>query len=327
MMTNLNGTRSTSTLTHVETMFDARSERVNPWDGLGKKIKGAVTSEEAIKLAGLDWNVVSRVVIDKTTGIEIPNWKANVRDVDDNVLGMVTGRYKIVQNDEAFAFTDSLLGEGVTYETAGSLNGGKKVWMLARLEGRDLAGEKIDPYLVFTNSHDGKGSVRVAMTPIRVWCSNTLNLALHKASRQWSCTHTGDIGGKLEDARMTIMNSEKYLGALKDEFETLKMYKITKDKMFDFAKELLPIDAVKDTAIKVRRVTEERELLMNCWDAEDLSQTENSLFKFVNAVSDFSTHRPALRSSNTYKENRFMKVVNGDTLIDKAYQIAQRELV
>ena len=327
MMTNLTGERRTSTVTHVESMFDARDTRKNPWDGLGKEIKGAVTSKDAIKLAGLDWNVVSRVVVDKTTGIEIPNWKANVRDIDNSVLGMVSGRYQIVQNEEAFAFTDSLLGEGVTYETAGSLNGGKRVWMLARLEGRDLAGEKIDPYLVFTNSHDGKGSVRVAMTPIRVWCSNTLNLALRKAQRQWSCTHTGDIGGKLEDARLTIMNSEKYLGALKDEFETLKMHKITKDKMFDFTKELLPIDAVKDTAVKVRRITEERELLMNCWDAPDLQQTENSLFKFVNAVSDFSTHKPAKRNTKTGKENRFYSVVNGDTLIDKAYQIAQRELI
>lgn len=305
MMTNLTGERRTSTVTHVESMFDAKDTRKNPWDGLGEEIKGAVTSKDAIKLAGLDWNVVSRVVVDKTTGIEIPNWKANVRDIDDSVLGMVSGRYQIVQNEEAFAFTDSLLGEGVTYETAGSLNGGKRVWMLARLEGRDLAGEKIDPYLVFTNSHDGKGSVRVAMTPIRVWCSNTLNLALRKAQRQWSCTHTGDIGGKLEDARLTIMNSEKYLSALKDEFETLKMYKITKDKMFDFTKELLPIDAVKDTAVKVRRITEERELLMNCWDAPDLQQTENSLFKFVNAVSDFSTHKPAKRNTKLVRRIDF----------------------
>ena len=327
MMTNLTGERTTSTMTHVESMFDARDTRRNPWDGLGKEIKGAVSSRDAIKLAGLDWKVVQRVVVDKKTNIEIPNWKANVRDIDNQCLGMVTGRYQIVQNEEAFAFTDSLLGEGVTYETAGSLNGGKRVWMLAKLEGRDLAGEKIDPYLVFTNSHDGKGSVRVAMTPIRVWCSNTLNLALRKAQRQWSCTHTGDIGGKLEDARQTIMNSEKYLGALKDEFETLKLHKITKDKMFDFTKELLPIDAINDSAIKARRITEDREMLMRCWDASDLQQTENSLFKFVNAVSDFSTHKPAKRITKTGQKNRFYNVVNGDTLIDKAYQIAQRELI
>lgn len=319
-----NTMRRTNNVTHVETMFNAR---VTPWDGLGREIAGAVTSKDALRLAQLDWHVKSRAVKDSMTGNIIPNWKANVRDIDDSVLGMVSGRYQIVQNDEAFAFTDALLGEGVTYETAGSLNGGRKVWMLARLDGRDIAGEKIDPYLVFTNSHDGKGSVRVAITPIRVWCSNTLNLALKRAQRQWSCTHTGDINGKLEDARMTIINSEKYLGALKDEFETLKLKKITKDKMFEFTKELLPLDEVRDTVLKANNIERDRELLMQCWDAPDLQQTENSLFKFVNAVSDFSTHRPAKRITETGQQNRFMKVVNGDDLIDKAYKIAQRELI
>ena len=196
-----------------------------------------------------------------------------------------------------------------------------------RLGRRDVGGGKVDPDLVVTNRHDGKGCVRVAITPIRVWCSNTLNLALQRAQRQWSCTHTGDINGKLEDARMTIINSEKYLGALKDEFETLKLKKITKDKMFEFTKELLPLDEVRDTVLKANNIERDRELLMQCWDAPDLQQTENSLFKFVNAVSDFSTHRPAKRITETGQQNRFMKVVNGDDLIDKAYKIAQRELI
>ena len=122
--------RRTNNLTHVETMFDARR---TPWDGLGKGIAGAVTSRDAIRLAGLDWNVVPTDIISEATGLKIPGYKANVRDIDNKTLGIVTERYKIVQNEEAFAFTDELLGEGVTYETAGALQSGKKVWMLARL--------------------------------------------------------------------------------------------------------------------------------------------------------------------------------------------------
>ena len=320
MMENIE--RRTSSVTNVETIFNARQK---PWEGLGEEIEGAVTSKEAIKLAGLDWNVVARSVKDSYTGLDIPGWKANVRDIDNSVLGMVTDKYKIIQNDEAFAFTDALLGEGVKYETAGSLYGGKRVWMLAKLDTKDLAGEKIDPYLVFTNSHDGKGSVRVAMTPIRICCSNTLNLALRKSKRQWACSHMGNIDGKLEDARQTILNSEKYLQALRTEFETLKLKKITKDKMFEFTKELLPI-TIEDTELKARRIQEDRDMLMTCWDAPDLQQTENSMFKLVNAVSDYSTHKPARRMTRTVQENRFMNIVNGDTLIDKAYKIALREI-
>lgn len=99
----------------------------------------------------------------------IRGFKANVRDRDNQVLGIVTDRYKVVQNEEAFAFTDALLGEGVRYETAGSLQGGKRTWMLARLPHQYIiSGDEISPYLVFMNSHDGTGAIKTAITPT-VW--------------------------------------------------------------------------------------------------------------------------------------------------------------
>ena len=88
-----------------------------------------------------------------------------------------------MQNEEAFQFTDDLLGDGVTYETSGSLQGGKKVWMLARLPRKNLiAGDQVAPYLVIFNSHDGSSGVKVAMTPIRVVCQNTLLSLIHISS-------------------------------------------------------------------------------------------------------------------------------------------------
>jgi len=81
------------------------------------------------------------------------------------VLGVVTDRYKIVQNHEAFAFTDALIGEGVKYETAGSLQEGRKIWLLAKLPDRYIMeGERIEPYLCFSSSHDGNGSIKVCIT-------------------------------------------------------------------------------------------------------------------------------------------------------------------
>ncbi len=69
------------------------------------------------------------------------------------ILGVVTDRYKVVQNEEAFAFTDELLGEGVTYETAGSLQEGRRTWILAKLPHRYIiSGDEAIPYLVFMNS-------------------------------------------------------------------------------------------------------------------------------------------------------------------------------
>ena len=114
---------------NVETMFSVRE---TPWHGLGRIVMDAPASREALELAGLDWQVESRNIY-SGTGAMIPGYRANVRNTDDAVLGVVSDRYRIVQNEEAFQFTDDLLGEGITYETAGSLQGGKKVWMLAKL--------------------------------------------------------------------------------------------------------------------------------------------------------------------------------------------------
>ena len=106
----------------VETMFSVREK---PWHGLGTIVSEAPDSQKALELAGLDWNVIQKDIITSDGSSVIPGFKANVRDTDNSVLGIVTDRYKVVQNSEAFAFTDELLGEGVRYETAGSLQDGR----------------------------------------------------------------------------------------------------------------------------------------------------------------------------------------------------------
>ncbi len=151
---------------NVETMFF--TGRTAPWHGLGTMVENAPTSEDALILAGLDWKVVQKNLVTED-GFSVPGFKANVRDLDNRTLGVVTDRYKVVQNDEAFSFTDSLLGEGVTYETAGSLQEGRRTWILAKLPQRYIiSGDELTPYLVFMNSHDGTGAIKAAMTPIRV---------------------------------------------------------------------------------------------------------------------------------------------------------------
>lgn len=113
----------------VETMF---SVRVKPWHGIGTIVEECPNSMEAIQLAGLDWKVEQRNVY-TDNGIPIPGYRVNIRDSDQGILGVVSDRYQVVQNEDAFAFTDELVGEGVRYETAGSLQNGKRTFILARL--------------------------------------------------------------------------------------------------------------------------------------------------------------------------------------------------
>ena len=304
---------------NVERMFYVRE---TPWHGLGTKVMEAPASEEALKIAGLDWKVLQEPIY--TMGKEqIEGFKVNVRDTDRRVLGVVSDRYKIVQNQEAFSFTDELLGEGVRYETAGSLQNGRKVWLLARMPHEYIiSGERITPYLVFFNSHDGSGAIKAALTPIRVVCQNTLNLALSTAKRSWSMIHTGNIQGKIQEARDTLFLAEKYMDSLGKEFESLRKKKLSERQVQEYIEILLPIED-GSTPQQIRNMKRLREdLEMRYYDAPDLKDLGNNGYRFVNAVSDFATHGNPLRRTANYQENLFARTVEGNPFIDKAYQMA-----
>ena len=136
---------------NVESMFSVREK---PWHGLGTIVAEAPNSSAALELAGLDWTVTQKDIATADGGKIIPGFKANVRESDNKVLRIVTDRYRVVQNTEAFAFTDALLGEGVHYETAGSLQGGRRIWQLAKFPQQYIInGDEITSYLAFMNSN------------------------------------------------------------------------------------------------------------------------------------------------------------------------------
>ena len=167
----------------VESMFSAVE---TPWHRIGKVTEDALTSAEAITEAELDWEVELRGLYTDEVFLgghkkimEVPDAFATVRNSDNKVLGVVGNRYTPIQNIECFDFLDTVLDDSsARYETAGSLYGGKIVWMLVNL-GKDIVvGEdRTVPYLLLTNSHDGSTAIKGMTTPIRVVCANTLSLA------------------------------------------------------------------------------------------------------------------------------------------------------
>jgi len=303
---------------NVESMFYVREA---PWHGLGERVEDAINSTDALQQAGLNWTVIQRSILTDTL-MDIPGFKANIRDVDNQVLGVVSNRYKIVQNHEAFAFTDDLLGEGVRYETAGSLQNGRKVWLLAKLpEKYIISGDHISPYLVFSNSHDGSGSIKVAMTPIRVVCQNTLNLALNNAKRIWTTIHTGDIKSKLDEAKKTLLLAEYYMDKLGTEVDRLSRIKIPDHRIMEYIELLIPMP---DNASKTQEKNVEllrSDMKLRYFEAPDLEHVGKNGYRFINAVSDFATHAKPLRETSSFKEYLFMRTMEGNPLIDKAYEL------
>ncbi len=304
----------------VESMFYVREM---PWHGLGTEVQEAPDSREALRLAGLDWNVVQEPIYTGRKEL-VEGYKVNVRDSDRKPLGVVTDRYRVIQNREAFAFTDSLLGEGVSYETVGSLMGGRKVWLLARMPHEYIiSGERISPYLLFSNTHDGSGAVRVALTPIRVVCSNTLNLALATAKRSWSMIHTGDIRSRMKEAEDTLLLAGQYMDSLGKEFEALRKKKLSDRQVMEYIEILLPLEegSTPQQEKNIRRLRED--MKMRYFNAPDLQDVGKNAYRFINAASDFATHAQPLRKSANYKENLFLKTVEGNPLTDRAYRMVK----
>ncbi|MEX1029116.1 MAG: DUF932 domain-containing protein [Paenibacillaceae bacterium] len=303
---------------NVETMFYVREA---PWHGLGKRVEHTLSSEAALQEAGLDWKVTQRSLLTDNL-MEIPGFKANIRETDQQLLGIVTDRYSIVQNQEAFGFTDQLLGEGVRYETAGSLQNGKKVWLLARLpDNYMILGDRVSPYMVFSNSHDGSGSIKVAMTPIRVVCQNTLNLALNNAKRIWTTIHTGNMKSKLDEAMKTLLMAEHYMDNLGAAMDKLNRIKISDQKVMEYINLLFPMSD-NATPLQEKNVNHLRsDMKLRYFDAPDLAHVNKGGYRFINAVSDFATHAAPLRETASFKENLFQRTYEGNALIDRAYEL------
>lgn len=174
---------------HFESGFTVRQKS---WHGLETVLSDAPeTSREAIVAAGMDWPVeeqplyAERLTADGVVTMPITTHKAIVRGTDQSVLGIVGSDWRPLQNVDAFRFFDPIVADkAASFETAGSLKGGKVVWVLAKInmDRQAVAGnDEILPYLLLSNSHDGSRAVTVAFTPIRVVCWNTLSASLGRS--------------------------------------------------------------------------------------------------------------------------------------------------
>lgn len=315
---------------NVESMFSVREK---PWHyemtkDVTKLIQEAPTSAEALRLAGLDWEVEQTPVY-MDNGIVIPNYKANIRSTDKSCLGIVTDRYRIVQNTEAFEFTDAIVGETengvVTYETAGSLCGGRKIWLLAKMPKQKVLDDEFEPYMFFSNSHDGTGAIKVGMTPIRIVCNNTLNIALNTAKRSWSTKHVGDMQSKLEEAKLCLQMADKYMKGLEEEADRLANTKLYKEQIDEILDEMFPIDE-DATDRKKQNVEDIKQSYYMCWLQPDIAQYLNTAWGAVNAMSDLVTHSTPKRSTSSFNENRWGKLMDGHAMMDQFVSLVNQKI-
>jgi len=299
----------------VETLFLTREPA---WHGLGTILPESPTSKDAIVAAGLDWTVEKKPIFD-AQGNQINNYFANTRDKDGSVLGVVSGRYEIVQNLEAFEFTDSLVDEGLVYESAGSLRDGKQIFLLAKMPETRILNDSMAPYICFTNTFDGSGAVQCCCTPTRVCCMNTLNFALSTAKRKWSTRHIGDIKSKLQQAQITLGLMNEYTEALQKEAFRLAGMKVSDVEVEAMLDTIYPVTE-EDSDIRKKRAETLKEDFFRCLGASDIKQYKGSAFAVMMAATDYADHNEPMRKTQNFKSNRWAQIIQGHPFVDGMYK-------
>ena len=204
------------------------SFREPAWHGLGTVFTDEKTTSEMLAAANLNnWNV-------RLVDIEIPNTLTSDKNYSyvvrtnptensqTDILGVVGERYHVLQNEDLFSFGDNILDGGGRWETAGSIRGGRVVFGSLALERETIldpsgVADKVKTYLLINTSHDGSIAIQASITPVRVVCANTLNLALgskrNKIKQSFKIRHTQTANGKVAIAREALGLANKYIDA------------------------------------------------------------------------------------------------------------------
>lgn len=276
------------------------------WHGLGQIVDHAMTAEEAIKHAHLDYDVIKVPNYAYHNGIylETPSSHSIIRTDTNQVLGDKIGNsYTIVQNSEAFSFFDSIVqSKEAIYETAGVLGIGQRIFITAklpetiRIEGTD---DITEVYVLLTSSHDGTASIIAAITPVRVVCANTLSMALNKTINKIGIRHSSQVKYRLEEAHKVLGISRKYVSEANELYNHL-----SKKYVSDGAVKELITNLFNEERRDSTRIQNIEEAVWASYNAgTGQSKILGTAWGALNGITYYLSHQKNYRSNETKFEN------------------------
>ena len=284
------------------------SVKERPWHGLGVVVEKAPSVKEAIKLAGLDWEVEMLPLVAMTDeteefNYEVDTHKAVFRKDSKHILGVVGTNYKPLQNTEAFEWFEPLVeNELVDLETAGSLFNGKRVWIMAKgkQEADVVKGDTVESFILLSNSHDGTMSVKVGFTPIRVVCNNTLTAAeSNKLSQLIKVRHTTNMKENLQLVRDVMDTVNFQFRATVEQYKELTKRQVCQSDLEKYVKQVFSVKKLED--------------IINNYDESE--EIENFRSKLLERVEEYFEMEPARTRWNMYNSvNSYLNHDRGRTL-------------
>jgi phage/plasmid-like protein (TIGR03299 family) len=279
------------------------------------ELKGAKSAEEAMKLAGLDWNVEEASLL-TGNGIDVDSHKALFRSDNRQILGVVGKHYEPIQNTTAFAFFDVVVEQyGASYEYAGIIKGGSKIFLQAKLKRSfDAApGDKVDSYITLVTTHDGSASLRAFLTPIRLFCQNQLIRAIKSATTNVNLRHSSNANDRLQEALKVFQMSMFSFQVFEDRAKYLAQKLVDRQMVDRFLKEILGDS-------RSTRAREKREKVFELFQYGK-GNTGRSAWHLYNAAAEYVDHK---RSADTEKALDSGMFGSGALLKGMAFEAAMR---
>lgn len=300
------------------------------WHKLGTVLDHPMTSKEALEAAGLNWRIIQQPVA-RWNGKEFilePNFVFNVREDLDIPFCVVSKKYRVVQNYEAFAFLDALVeNHEMLYEAAFSIRNGKRVVLLARLPGVDnvVEGDSILRYILMSLDHNGTGSIVVKPTPVRVVCANTLAMALRGTERELRIPHRSNLDEKLEAVRHILAKSNKQFEEYLKKCKALVNKRINLGDWLSYLDALVPKISSDKHKRKAKKIEEARVQINEIFHNQRQEIVGRTAWAAFNAVSEWVDHHSRKgRTEQKKLEAQLFDIFygNGSKLKQKAFALA-----
>ena len=287
-------------------------DRTTTWHAIGKTVEQCRDLEGVLQASGLDYTVVKEPVFARPDRGDnllslIPNRFITMRENDGHMYDIVSDKFEIVQNREAFDFVN-YMGEDLQFEKAGETDNGM-VYIIAKLPEVDILGDAFVPHVIFRNGFTGKIKITAAICPLRLVCQNQFNFAFRNTQNSTTIRHVQNAHDKLEEAREVLKMSADYmaeLNAMAQQYVGIKLGKKDLDRVLD---NMFPIvDPENMNAFKRHQLEEQREKFKSAYLADDNYHFRGTAWGMINAYTDFITHKAPQGNTSTKEEGKFMTV-------------------
>ena len=285
--------------------------RTATWNGIGRNVADCRDMEQVLKASGLDYTVEKRPVFtypdieDDGTRMEIPNRFITVRHEDGHLYDVVSDKFEVIQNRDAFDFVN-YMGDEVSFEKAGETAGGM-VYIIAKLPEVSVLGDKFIPHVIFRNGFNGKVKITAAICPLRIVCQNQFNFAFKNTANAVTIRHTSNAEKKLQEAREGLKLSADYMQELTSMAEHFASMKISGDRVDKVIDYLFPMeDAEHMNSFKRNRLETARAEFKKAHEADDNGNFRGTAWGLINAYTDYMTHKDPMGKTETKYEGKFV---------------------